>query len=75
MSATHVVSTTPETAQIDAATPSANSEAAADNPWLAFFEDMRNAPRDEQWAEFSRVMRERPLNRVPVDRNLFADEK
>ena len=36
--------------------------------WDAFFEDMSRRPRDPEF------MKERPMNRPPVDRKLFSEE-
>lgn len=44
------------------------------NPWIDFFDAMDRIPRDEHWNAFIQVMEERPMNRPPMARNLFADE-
>ncbi len=43
------------------------------NPWIDFFDAMDAIPRDERWDAFVQVMKERPMNRPPVERNLFQE--
>jgi hypothetical protein len=49
-------------------------ETSHPNPWFELFDSLDRQPRDEHWDEFSKVMRERPINRLPVERNLFGKE-
>ncbi len=64
MSATHAISTRNN---------SESQENSAENPWVTFFDAMQNAPRDEHWEEFMRVMKERPLNQLPTERTFFGN--
>jgi len=75
MSTTPVISTETELTDQSAVSPDRNAsqETPEENPWITFFDAMRNAPRDEHWHEFMRVMKERPMNQLPVERNLFGD--
>ena len=47
--------------------PIAPSRELADN-WAAFLDHLAQTPRDPEF------MKERPMNRPPVDRKLFADD-
>lgn len=44
---------------------------SAPTTWAEFFDHMDAQPRDEHWDEFMKVMKERPMNRPPVERDLF----
>ena len=40
--------------------------------WDELFQCFDAQPRDEYWSEFMRVMQARPMNRLPVDRDIFG---
>lgn len=42
--------------------------------WAQLFAEFDALPRDEHWDEFIKVMQERPMNRLPVERDLFPGE-
>ena len=50
------------------------AEAKEPQSWAEFFRCLDQLPRDEHWDAFLQVMEERPMNRLPVERNLFPDE-
>jgi hypothetical protein len=43
--------------------------------WSEFFDNLDHQVRDEHWDAFFKVMHDRPMNRPPVDRKLFAGEE
>jgi len=77
MAATHVIPTGAKPVDPTGTSPDceASQVPSEDNPWITFFDAMRNAPRDEHWNEFMRVMKERPMNQLPIERNLFGDRE
>ncbi len=50
------------------------AEAKEPRSWAEFFDRLDQLPRDEHWDNFLQIMEERPMNRLPVERNLFPDE-
>ncbi len=42
--------------------------------WTEFFNRLDQLPHDEHWDQFLQVMEERPMNRLPAERNLFPDD-
>ena len=55
--------------KLDAGSPATQE----DNAFLKFFEAMDLVPRDEHWDAFMKLMEERPMNQLPVEKNLFQD--
>ena len=42
--------------------------------WVTLLDRIANSTNDVHTAEFDRIMRERPLNRPPIEKNLFPHE-